>query len=216
MFVIPIPTHEEFRTWGRRAPVVWGLVVLNAAVFLCTQSQAKLYLARYAFVPASPSALTAATSMFLHGGWMHIIGNLFFLIVFGRPVEHAIGSVKFGLAYGFAGLAALWVHAAITPAPAIPVIGASGAISGVVGMFLALFPRAPVDLHAYLLYWHVATWRSTGLVATGVWFVEQLALAMFSSATGLAMGIAFWAHVGGFASGVVLGFLAGRLTIGHP
>ena len=97
--------------------------------------------------------------MFLHAGWIHILGNLFFLIIFGRPVEHAIGSVKFALSYVLAGFAAIAVHAAVTSNPGLPVIGASGAISGVVGMFLVLFPRAPVDLHVYLLYWRVGGWR---------------------------------------------------------
>jgi membrane associated rhomboid family serine protease len=216
VFVLPIPRHEEFRTWNRRAPVVWTVVLLNSIVFLLTLLRANSYIALYAFVPAAPTAVTATTSMFMHSGWMHIIGNMFFLIIFGCPVERAIGSVKFGIAYMLAGYAALEVHSAITAAPGMPVVGASGAISGAVGMYLALFPRAQVDLHAYLGYWHLKTWRSTGFVATGVWFVEQLALALLSSAAGVAPGIAFWAHVGGFLCGVALGFLAGHLTIGYP
>jgi membrane associated rhomboid family serine protease len=129
--------------------------------------------------------------MFMHAGWLHIIGNMFFLMVFGRPVEHAVGSTKFALCYVLAGVAATAVHATVTPTPSMPVIGASGAISGVVGMFLALFPRAPVDLHAYVLSWHVRTWHSTGLVATGVWFGEQVVLAVLSSATGLTTELRF-------------------------
>lgn len=191
MFVLPIPRHEDFRTWNRRTPIVWSVLILNAVVFLLTLPHANSYIARYAFVPATPTALTATTSMFRHSGWIHIIGNMFFLIIFGRAVERAIGSVKFAFSYVLAGFAALGMHALITPAPAMPVVGASGAISGVVGMYLALFPRAQVDLHAYLGYWHVRTWRSTGLVATGVWFIEQLVLALLSSAAGAVSGIAF-------------------------
>ena len=194
--------------------MVWSAVALNIVIFLVSLSQQNRFIARYAFVPAAPTAVTALTSMFIHAGWAHIIGNMFFLVVFGRPVEHAIGGVKFGLLYLMTGFAALAVHSAVTVNPAMPVVGASGAISGVVGMFLALFPQAPVDLHAYVGYWHVRTWRSTGLVATGVWFIEQFALALLSSVTGLGLGIAFWAHVGGFLCGVVLGFIAGRVNFG--
>jgi membrane associated rhomboid family serine protease len=190
------------------------VVALNVVIFVLTLTQHDRYVTRGAFVPAAPTAITAVTSMFIHAGWAHIIGNMFFLVVFGRPVEHAIGSIKFGLAYVMTGFAALAVHSAVTVNPAMPVVGASGAISGVVGMFLALFPRAPVDLHAYLGYWHVRTWRSTGLVATGVWFIEQFALALISSATGLGLGIAFLAHVGGFVSGVILGSVASRVNFG--
>jgi membrane associated rhomboid family serine protease len=130
-------------------------------------------------------------------------------------VEHAVGGLRFGLSYLVTGLAALGMHAVVTPSPTVPVVGASGAISGVVGMFLAVFPRAPVDLHAYLGYWHIKTWHSTGVVATGVWFFEQLLLAVLVSATGVDMGIAFWGHVGGFLCGVVAGFAASRLTFGY-
>jgi rhomboid family protein len=212
VFILPIPTHEEFRSWGPRAVVVWTLVVLNAAVFLVTLSRSVTYLHRFGFVPASPTLTTAMTSMFMHGGWLHLIGNVFFLVIFGKPVEHAIGAVRFALGYLLAGLAATALHAALTVTPAIPVVGASGAISGVVGMFLAIFPRAPVDLHLYLGWAHVKTWRSSGLVATGVWFFEQLALALITSAARGGGGIAFWAHVGGFLAGVALGFLANRLA----
>lgn len=82
-------------------------------------------------------------------------------------------------------------------------------------MFLALFPRAPVDLHLFLGYWHVKTWASNGLVATGVWFVEQLVLAVLTSVTGVGVGIAFWAHVGGFASGVLAGLAVNRLAFAY-
>jgi len=214
LFILPIPTDDEFRTWRRRAPVVWSLVLLNVLAFLLTLQHPAPFVSRYAFVPASPSAVTAGASMFMHAGWMHILGNMFFLIIFGRPVEHAVGSIKFALCYIVAGLAALAVHAAVTPAPTLPVVGASGAISGVVGMFLALFPNAPVDLHAYFFYWRVRTWRSTGLMATGIWFAEQVVLGLLNSTLGVFPGIAFWAHVGGLVCGVVLGVLAGRLTLG--
>jgi membrane associated rhomboid family serine protease len=130
VFVLPMPTLEEFRTWNSRSPMLWTVVVLNAVVFLITLAHANLYIARYAFVPATPTAVTATTSMFVHSGWMHIIGNMFFLIIFGRPVERAIGSVKFGAAYVLAMFAALGAHSAIAPAPTMPVVGASGAISG--------------------------------------------------------------------------------------
>jgi membrane associated rhomboid family serine protease len=202
--------------WHRRSVIVWVLVAINAAAFVLTGRGEQAYLDQYGFVPASPSAAAALWSMFLHAGWLHVIGNMVFLIIFGRPVEHAIGPLKFTVAYILAGLAALWLHAMVTSSPGLPVVGASGAVSGAVGMFLVLYPRAEVDLHAYLGYWHIKTWHTTGLVATGVWFGEQLLLAVLTSALGTSGGIAFWAHVGGFVCGVVAGTAAGRLALGYP
>jgi membrane associated rhomboid family serine protease len=202
--------------WRRRSVIVWGLVAIDAVAFFWTGRGEHFYLEQYGFVPASPSARAAVSSMFLHAGWIHLIGNMVFLIVFGRPVEHAIGALKFTAAYLLAGVMALWLHAMVTSSPGLPVVGASGAVSGAVGMFLALYPRAEVDLHAYLGYWHIKTWHTTGLVATGVWFGEQLLLAILTSATGGGGGIAFWAHVGGFVCGVVAGIAAGRLALGYP
>ena len=202
--------------WRRRSVIVWGLVVINAAAFLWTGRGEQSYLYQCGFVPAAPSAAASVSSMFLHTGWLHVIGNMVFLIIFGRPVEHAIGALKFTVAYVLAGLVALWVHAMMTSSPGVPVVGASGAVSGTVGMFLALYPRAEVDLHAYLGYWHVRTWHTTGLVATGVWFADQLLLAILTSSTGVGGGIAFWAHVGGFVCGIIAGVAAGRLAVGYP
>ena len=212
MFVLPIPVREKFGARDGPAVAGWTLVVLNSGVFLLTLSNAPSYVQRLGFVPAAPSAGTAVTSMFMHSGWMHILGNMMFLGFFGKPVENAIGSVKFVICYVLAGLAAVAVHAATTATPQVPLVGASGAISGVVGMFFAMFPQAPVNLELYLGWAHIKTWRSTGFAATGVWFVEQLALGLISSASG-ATGIAFWAHVGGFLAGVGLGVIGVRLNV---
>jgi membrane associated rhomboid family serine protease len=183
-------------------------------VFLITAWAPQGYIEKYGFVPSAPRPATVFSSTFIHAGVWHLFGNMVFLVLFGRPVEPSLGSGRFAVSYLSSGIAASLLHAWTTPSPAVPLVGASGAIAGVVGVFFVLFPREPVDLHVYLLRWQVATRRTTGLVAISVWFGEQLALGAISAATGAAIGIAFWAHVGGFVAGALIGFLLGRLAFG--
>jgi len=145
---------------------------------------------------------TLFTSMFLHGSWMHLIGNMWFLWIFGNNVEDSMGHLRYLLFYVITGLLAAGAHVISDPGSAIPTVGASGAISGIMGAYLILYPRARVKtlvpLVIILTIVNVPAW-----VMLGYWFVVQLLSSMADSAmTG--GGVAFWAHIGGFGAGVLL------------
>lgn len=150
--------------------------------------------------------VTIFTSMFLHGGWSHLLGNMVFLYVFGDNIEDAMGHVQYLLFYLLCGIAAAGLQIALDPGSTIPMIGASGAISGVMGAYLVLFPqgrvRALMFFGAFGQVILVPAWTMIGL-----WFGLQLLSAFASLGAGGEGGVAFWAHVGGFIAGAVLVFL---------
>ncbi|MEW6331011.1 MAG: rhomboid family intramembrane serine protease [Pseudomonadota bacterium] len=148
-----------------------------------------------------PPSMTVFTSMFLHGGWMHLIGNMLYLWIFGNNVEDAMGHVRFVIFYLLCGIAAVLAQALPDTNSTIPMIGASGAISGVLGAYLLLYPRAHVLVLIPLgVYMH--TTRLPAMVVLGFWFVLQLLnSALADSSQG---GVAFGAHIGGFVAGMVL------------
>jgi membrane associated rhomboid family serine protease len=142
------------------------------------------------------------TSMFLHGSWMHLIGNMWFLWIFGNNVEDSMGRLRFIAFYLLCGLAAAFAQIVANPSSAIPMVGASGAISGVMGGYLLLYPR--VRVFAILpLGFFFTTIAVPAWVMLGYWFVIQFVsgLVSFGNDQG---GVAFWAHIGGFIAGVVL------------
>jgi membrane associated rhomboid family serine protease len=145
---------------------------------------------------------TAFTHMFLHGGWFHLVGNLWFLWVFGDNVEDAMGGVRFAVFYVLCGLAAFAAQAAAGPGSAIPMVGASGAIGGVMGAYARLYPRAPVHLLIVFFLW-VDRIVVPAFLMLGYWFVIQV-LGGIPALASEAGGVAFWAHVGGFLAGVAL------------
>jgi membrane associated rhomboid family serine protease len=161
--------------------------------------------------------LTPLVSMFLHGGWLHLIGNMVFLWVFGDNVEDAMGHVRYALFYVIAGFAATAAHVAIDPSDLTPAIGASGAIAGVLGAYLVLYPRASVRaiLPFFLLFW--LPFYVPAVFLIGLWFAMQL-LNGFAALTATDVanaggGVAWFAHIGGFAAGVLL---VRFFTIGRP
>jgi membrane associated rhomboid family serine protease len=139
------------------------------------------------------------TSMFLHGSWLHLVGNMWFLWIFGNNVEDAMGPIRFLVFYLLSGTVAALAHVFTDPASAVPMVGASGAISGVMGGYLVLYPRARVDTLFYFLIFFriipVPAW-----IILGYWFLIQL----LSSGGGVGGGVAYAAHVGGFIAGIVL------------
>lgn len=156
--------------------------------------------------PCSPGGATwsaLVTSMFLHGGWGHIVGNLWFLWIFGNNVEDSMGHLRFVAFYLLTGLAAAGVHVLASPDSAVPMVGASGAISGIMGAYLVLYPRARVKtlIFIFILITVVELPAFAYLV---YWFLLQLLGTRVPAAGG---GVAFWAHVGGFVAGVVLVFV---------
>ena len=145
------------------------------------------------------------TSMFLHGSWGHILGNLWFLFIFGDNIEEALGHLPYALFYLGSGIAAAAMQVVMDPSSAVPMVGASGAISGVLGAYLVLYPRARVHNLVFLGFW-ITTLRLQAWVMLGYWFLLQLFGGLVQQVGG--GGTAFWAHVGGFATGLLVGFLA--------
>ena len=149
---------------------------------------------------SNPASLI--TSMFMHGGWFHIIGNMWFLWVFGDNIEDVMGPVRFVVFYMLCGLAAAFAQIAADPGSLIPMVGASGAIGGVMGAYALMFPRARVHTLVFLGF-YVTTVAVPAVFMLGYWFLLQLlqGLPALGSSKG---GVAFWAHIGGFVAGVTL------------
>lgn len=148
---------------------------------------------------------TTITSMFMHGGWMHILGNMWFLWIFGGNVEDAMGSTRFVIFYVFCGLAAAAFQVAADPASTIPMVGASGAIGGVMGAYILLYPRVHVHMLIILVI-YVTTIAVPAYLMLGYWFLVQVLSGVANYGAG-GGGVAFWAHVGGFVAGGTLIFL---------
>jgi len=151
----------------------------------------------------TPAWLTVLSSMFMHGGWFHLISNMWFLWLFGRNIEDVMGPARYSLFYLFAGLAAAAAQVLADPASRLPMVGASGAISGVMGAYLVIFPK--VRVHMWL-FQGIFALRITvpAWVMLGYWFALQLLGANVGSLQAQGGGIAFAAHVGGFVVGLMV------------
>jgi membrane associated rhomboid family serine protease len=159
---------------------------------------------------------TPVTSMFLHGGWFHLIGNMWFMWIFGNNVEDSMGHLRFVVFYLICGLAAAALQVILSPDSPVPMVGASGAIGGVMGAYVMLYPRVHVHMLIVLGFYFTRI-AVPAIYMLGYWFLVQLA----GGATALGReggGVAFWAHVGGFAAGAVLVLLFRnpRLVSRHP
>ena len=152
-----------------------------------------------------PTWLTMFTAMFMHGGFLHIIGNMLFLWIFGNNVEDSMGRPRFVAFYLLGGLAALWGQVLFSPNSDAPTIGASGAIAAVLGAYLLLYPRARVLTVVFIIFF-VTVIELPAIFMLGLWFLEQIyfGAADLSSPTGGGGGVAYWAHIGGFAFGLAL------------
>ena len=148
-----------------------------------------------------PAELTLLTSMFLHGGWMHLIGNMLYLWIFGNNIEDAMGHGRFIVFYALCGTAAGYAQVLQDPASTVPMIGASGAISGVLGAYLLLYPKARVLVLIWLGFF-IHTVRLPAGFVLGFWFVLQYVNAALAGEAG--GGVAWWAHIGGFITGMAL------------
>jgi rhomboid family protein len=148
---------------------------------------------------------TLFTSMFMHGGWLHIIGNMLFLWVFGNNIEDKMGRLKFLLFYVLAGLIAVYTQALIDPGSTAPTIGASGAIAGVLGAYALLFPRARVLTLIFIIFF-VTLVEIPALILLAIWFILQFipALGQVAVDSGGDQGVAYFAHVGGFVFGLAV------------
>jgi hypothetical protein len=200
-----------------RVPIVnYVLIFANLGLFFYEISLGEnlpSFLERFAVIPArllgggdfsARDLLTPVTAMFLHGGWMHVLGNMLYLYIFGDNVEDTLGHGRYLLFYIACGVASFAVQIGFQPASAVPNIGASGAIAGVLGAYFLLFPRARV-VTLLPLFIFFTTVEIPAVVFLGLWFLLQFLSGTVSlgqaAATG---GVAWWAHVGGFVAGIVL------------
>jgi|SRR5579863_998973 len=210
-----LPLYDDNPT-ARIPYVTYALIALCAVVFLWQLGQdSDAVAASYGMIPAVlfgsaqlspgiaviPPWMTVFTSMFLHGGWLHLGGNMLFLWIFGNNIEDVLGHVRYLLLYLASGAVAALCQALPDTASVVPMIGASGAIAGVLGAYLLLYPYAKV----HVLVWIVIFVRIIAVPAwimLGLWFGLQLVDGLLSAPDDA--GVAFWAHVGGFISGVAL------------
>ena len=195
----------------RTTPVVtFALIGLNVLVFLAELSGGDQFITEWAFVPArfsedpGANAVTLFSAMFMHGGWLHLFGNMLFLWIFGDNVEDRFGHGKFLIFYLLAGLAATFSQYWVSPESGIPNVGASGAIAGVLGAYILLFPQSRVNV---LLGRQIVAMPAFAVL--GMWIVLQLVsgvgtIAVTDESAG---GIAYMAHIGGFVSGLLMTFL---------
>jgi membrane associated rhomboid family serine protease len=225
--MFPIRDHNPS---GRRPYVTMALVAVNIAVFLAywlsLRDEVALgwFFYNWGLVPdrvmSGDGLPTLVTSMFLHGGWMHLAGNMLFLWIFGDNLEDAMGHLGFGVFYLASGLCAAALQIGMDPASGVPMVGASGAIAGVMGGYLLLFPKAKVDvLIIFVIFFRV--FAIPAWIVLGFWFGVQF----LNGANAAADGVAYMAHVGGFVGGVVLtlpawlrrgGFAFWQRTHGQP
>ncbi len=201
---------------SRRFPIInWTLISLNVFIFFFTLSlgkDAQEFVQLFGVVPYrflndfdSYEMGTIFTSMFLHGGWAHIFGNMIALYIFGDNVEDRLGSFRYLVFYLLSGIAAALTHIYLNADSVIPTIGASGAISGVMGAYLLLYPTARVITVFPILFFPYII-ELPAIVYTGMWFITQFfsgVLSIVSNAQAFG-GVAYWAHIGGFVSGIVL------------
>jgi len=202
-----------------RPYVTWGFIGLCVLVFFWQASlgseAGETAVFRLGMIPARvfgyaepgpelavvPAWATIFTSMFMHGGWMHLGGNMLFLWIFGDNIEDSMGHFRFAVFYLLCGAAAALTQGLLNTDSQIPMIGASGAVSGVLGAYLLLHPRASVKV---LLFIGIIFWVAhvPAMVVLGIWFLGQLVNAALAPPD--VPGVAFWAHIGGFVAGMAL------------
>lgn len=205
--MIPIGDDNSAR---RITPIVtYFLIILNVIVFFLEMNGGTAFIEKWAFVPArfladpSKEFPTLFTSMFMHAGWLHLLGNMLYLWIFGDNVEDRFGHGKFTLFYFLCGLAAIFAQLAFNPDSNIPNVGASGAISGILGSYLLLYPQGRIRVLMGQRVMH-----TPALLVIGLWIVLQLFSGFGSlQSTGEQGGVAYMAHIGGFVSGLILTFL---------
>jgi membrane associated rhomboid family serine protease len=208
-----IPYKDDNPT--ERTPYVTiTIIALNVIIHLWSMfSNTGRVAHEYGAVPASllgmgtnqpiHPGLTIFTSMFLHGGLLHLGGNMLYMWIFGNNIEDRLGPVKFILFYLGCGLVAAYSHAIIEPTSTIPMIGASGAVAGVLGAYLLLFPRAGVYTIVIFVFF-VKVIRLPALIVIGFWAIIQLVNGVMSAGLPGGGGVAWFAHIGGFVFGVVV------------
>jgi len=201
---------------GAKPFLTYSFIGLNILVFLyqltLTDAQCAVFVNTYGVIPAEIVAgkdfSMSFTSMFLHGGFMHLIGNMLFLWVFADNIEAVIGNIKFALFYFLGGLAAVALQTLSNPSSVIPMVGASGAISACLGAYLVMFPKSKIKILVVFLF---SSFNIGAIYFLGLWIAQQFIAGIGSIAkTADTGGVAYWAHIGGFAFGVLAGLFFKR------
>ena len=220
--MIPIrgenPTHS--------VPIItYVLIVINIVVFIFQTmlgSYNEQFIYQFALIPSDVSGFTSLeslsnifTSMFMHAGLAHIGGNMLYLWIFGDNVEDRLGSMKYLIFYIVGGVVASIAHIFTNPVSNIPTVGASGAIAAVLGAYLVLYPRQKV-LTLIPLGFYMRMTMVPAFIVLGLWFILQLFSGVISLGGPDVGGVAFWAHIGGFVSGVLLGWLLKKPEESYP
>ena len=207
-----IPIRDENPT--RTTPVLtWALILINVLIFLVEQAllefQGPQVLYDWGFVPRNlwidpaHALMTIGTSMFLHGGWMHLIGNMWFLWIFGDNIEDRLGKGRFLAFYFASGIIAALTQMLIDPLSAVPMVGASGAIAGVLAAYMVLYPRARVTVLVPIFIF-LQFFELPAFIVIAGWFLLQLLSGALSLTGPMSGGVAFFAHIGGFLAGLIL------------
>ena len=190
--------------------VTFLLILVNVVIFLgqlfMSDDRLQEFVSAYGLVPAHFSWVSVLTSMFIHGGLIHLGGNLLSLWIFGDNVEDRMGHGRFLLFYLLAGGLAGWLQTAATPDSVVPMVGASGAIAGVMGAYMVLFPRSRVLVLIFLVFF-IDVVEIPAVFFLGFWFLLQLLSGVGQLAHAAVANVGFWAHIGGFVTGLVAVFL---------
>lgn len=210
-----IPLRDSIPSNSR--PILgYALIILNVMVFLLEISmgpQLEEFIQIYGFVPRTfflqlehgnlvGSIIPVFTHMFLHGGWFHLIANMWILYIFGDNVEDTLGHGKFLFLYFASGAVGCFAQLLSAPSSAVPMVGASGAIAGVMGAYFSLFPAARILTLVPVLFFVII--EVPAYIFLGLWFLSQFFSGAFSILGKAHAGVAFWAHVGGFAAGFLI------------
>ena len=215
-----IPLYDSVRS--HKFPVVnWILVGLNVFAFLreigMEPGELQAFIFANGLIPsqliANPQGewIKIFSSMFLHGGWFHIINNMWVLLIFGDNVEAGMGSLRYPIFYLLSGIAAGLLQSYVLPSSTAPMIGASGAVAGVLGAYLVLFPRSRIASLVPILFIFTIV-EIPAVLFLLFWFVSQLYSGWFAIQGGGGSGIAWWAHIGGFGFGVLMVFFFRKRT----
>ena len=209
------PIGDDQVQGGAKPLFLYTLILINVLVFgyeiMLTPDQSEMMVTTYGAIPQEiiqgQDMYTLLSCMFLHGGWMHLIGNMLFLWVFADNIEAVVGTFNFMIFYIIGGVAASAIHIFFNPYSEVPMVGASGAISAVMGAYLIMFPSSRIKVLILIFF---TTAYVPALFFLGIWIVQQLVAGVGSlnPTTAESAGVAWWAHIGGFIFGVVAGFIA--------
>ena len=209
------PIGDENIKGGAKPTFTYAFIAINILIFVfqltLSGQGVQEFLYTFGTIPteilAGEDYFTLLTNMFLHGGWMHIIGNMLFLWVFADNIEAVVGNINFLAFYLLGGLFASGLHIVLNSTSNIPAVGASGAISAVMGAYLIMFPKSQIKVFVMFLFRSI---HMSALAFLGLWFIQNLisGLGSLGPASAQTAGTAWWAHIGGFIFGVAAGYYA--------